>query len=66
MKKWNKKEPIPCYHCLMPACAEDGEHHWYCLRCFGELFGDDIDEYEADDSLQVCEEQLELQAKAYK
>lgn len=64
-KVWDKKEPIPCYHCMRPACAEDGDHHWYCFRCLMELFGDDIDEYESDDTLQVCPRQLEIQSEAF-
>ena len=61
----NRKEPIPCYHCMMPACAENGDHNWYCFRCFIQLFSDDIDEYDADESLKVCNYQLNLQSARY-
>lgn len=62
-KSWNK-EPIPCYHCMMPACSEIGERRdWYCFSCIMNLFGDE--EEEVDDTLQVCPQQLEIQSRNY-
>ena len=54
-----------CYNCGELACAENGDHHWYCFRCFMELFSDEIDECEIDNSLRVCSQELKLQASVY-
>lgn len=49
---------------MEPACAENGDGHWYCFRCFMNM-DIDLDEIEFDESLQVCEQQLEIQSEAY-
>lgn len=65
-KKWNKKEPVPCWDCGMPACTQLGkERYWYCFRCAYSICADDIDDGEIDDTLQVCHEQLEIQSKEF-
>lgn len=57
-KRWNKKEPIPCWDCMSPACAENGDGHWYCLNCFAQM---DWENVEYDETLEVCKEQLKKQ-----
>ncbi len=62
MKSWNK-EPIPCWNCSEPSCAENGDHHWYCYNCFMNM-DIDLDDVEIDESLEYCPEQLKLQSEA--
>ena len=65
--KWNKKKDLRlCHNCDSIACTQLGkERYWYCFRCAYDICADDIDDGEIDDTLQVCPEQLELQAEAF-
>ena len=47
---------------INPIVAEDGDGKWKCLRCFLEEYGTlDTDLVEEDDSLIVCQTELERQ-----
>lgn len=65
--EWNKeKEPKFCDDCGSKACAQADIGrgiHWYCFACIMEN-SQDV-EYESDESLEVCQEQLQIQSEIY-